>query len=142
MEAFKEIHVKEAITGLSAILGGKLSIIELGEMTGIYQNKNAADLQRQTIKVHQWVRIKSGLYAGDLGLVESTAAGNKIWLRVIPRVEMNPKKQGDAKASRFAIRPPQKAFNKDEARKHNGGVPLETKKENDMSGKSFILFKK
>jgi transcription elongation factor SPT5 len=38
------------------------------------------------------VRIKSGLYFGDLGLVENTAADNKVWLRLIPRLDMNPKK--------------------------------------------------
>jgi len=37
VEAFKEIHVREAIKGLSAILGGRISLVELGEMTGIYQ---------------------------------------------------------------------------------------------------------
>lgn len=63
------------------------------------------------IEKHQWVRIKTGLYSGDLGLVESTAANNKVWLRIIPRVEFNPKK-ADSKASRFStIRLPQKAFN-------------------------------
>lgn len=43
VEAFKEIHVREAITGLSAVLGSKLQIIELSEMTGIYQNHNLVE---------------------------------------------------------------------------------------------------
>jgi hypothetical protein len=38
------------------------------------------------------VRIKSGLYYGDLGLVEATSTDNKVWLRIIPRLDMNPKK--------------------------------------------------
>jgi transcription elongation factor SPT5 len=43
VEAFKEIHVKDAIKGLSAVLGGKVQLVELGEMTGIYYNNNASD---------------------------------------------------------------------------------------------------
>lgn len=43
IEAFKEIHVREAIKGLSAVLGGKISMVELNEMTGIYQNNNVTD---------------------------------------------------------------------------------------------------
>ena len=94
IEAFKEIHVREAIKGLSAILGNKLDLVERAEMTSIYQNTAGAALERQRaqIKKHQWVRIKTGLYFGDLGLVENTAPDNKVWLRVIPRLDMNPKK--------------------------------------------------
>jgi transcription elongation factor SPT5 len=36
VEAFKEIHVREAITGLSVILGGKLLLVTKEEMPGIY----------------------------------------------------------------------------------------------------------
>jgi transcription elongation factor SPT5 len=37
VEAFKEIHVREAIKGLSVILGGKVNLISIQEMPGIYQ---------------------------------------------------------------------------------------------------------
>ena len=36
VEAFKEIHVHEAISGLSAILGGKAVLVDFSEMPGIY----------------------------------------------------------------------------------------------------------
>lgn len=46
VEAFKEIHVKEAIKGLSVILGGKCLLVSKEEMPGIYQNdKQAINLQ-------------------------------------------------------------------------------------------------
>jgi len=54
------------------------------------------------------------LYSGDLGLVELITGNSKVWLRLIPRIDMNPKKAdfGANKASRFSnMRPPQKAFN-------------------------------
>jgi hypothetical protein len=36
VEAFKDIHVRDAIKGLSAILGGTIQLVETSEMTGIY----------------------------------------------------------------------------------------------------------
>jgi len=44
-------------------------------------------------------------------------------------------------ANRFAPRPPQKAFNPDEARKLNGGNPLESRREQDL-GKEFQIFRR
>lgn len=134
IEAFKEIHVREAIKGLSAILGGNLSLVELSEMTGIYAGSTGAqDRQRVALKRHQWVRIKNGLYNGDIGLVEGNA-GDKIWLRVIPRLDMNPKKVIDkAGANRFSSqRPFAKPFNSEEAAKLEGSKLLERKKVSDL----------
>ena len=94
IEAFKEIHVREAVKGLSAILGNKLQLVELAEMTAIYQNaQGAGDRYRIHLERHQWVRINKGLYGGDLGLVESHSRDDKVWIRVIPRVELNAKNQ-------------------------------------------------
>jgi transcription elongation factor SPT5 len=45
VEAFKEIHVREAIKGLSVILGGKCILVQKEEMPGIYQN------EKQTINL-------------------------------------------------------------------------------------------
>lgn len=42
IEAFKEIHVREGIKGLSAVLGNKLQLVELSEMTAIYYNATGA----------------------------------------------------------------------------------------------------
>jgi hypothetical protein len=37
VEAFKDIHVKEAIKGLSVVLGTKVILVQKEEMPGIYQ---------------------------------------------------------------------------------------------------------
>ena len=39
VEAFKDIHVKEAVKGLSSVLGGKVTQVSREEMPGIYQNE-------------------------------------------------------------------------------------------------------
>ena len=52
IEAYKEIHVRQALEGLYSVLGGKVSLVELSEMTGIYQNNSEADQKFADIKVH------------------------------------------------------------------------------------------
>ena len=142
IEAYREPHVREAIKGLSAILGGKLSLVELAERTAIYQNaQNFGDRDRIHLERHQWVRINKGLYGGDLGLVEGHSRDDKVWIRLIPRVELNAKNQ-DQKFQRFAPKPLQKAFNEDEARKLLGNNPLEVKVEDDLQRKHFKYFKR
>jgi len=107
VEAFKEIHVRDAIKGLSAVLGGKVQLVELGEMTGIYYNNNQADKQLNQLKPNHWVRIKSGFYHDDLGLVQGVCENGKVWLKLIPRLDMTSQKDPKSKPSRFmSYRPP------------------------------------
>lgn len=61
-------------------------------MTAIYQNNSGVDRDRVNLTKHQWVRVNKGLYGGDLALVEGNSNDNKVWLRLIPRVELNEKK--------------------------------------------------
>ena len=68
MEAFKEIHVKQACEGLHFILN-KFILVPIEEMPVIFENDKAKSSE---IRDHQWVRIKnSGPYNGDIALVES-----------------------------------------------------------------------
>jgi transcription elongation factor SPT5 len=111
VEAFKEIHVKEAIAGLATILGNKCMLVGKEEMPGIYAN----DKQNINLAKYQWVRVKQGLYGGDLGLVEETE-DNKVWLRLIPRLDISKDQQkgtapDKAKNKFTSFRPPQKIFN-------------------------------
>ena len=104
-----------------------MSLVELSEMTGIYQNTNKADQRFADIKLHSWVRIKSGLYENDIGLVEGLPNDNKILLRVIPRIDMNPKKESDPKNRFASFKPPQKLFNTEEAIKIFGREKVMTR---------------
>lgn len=36
--------------------------------------------------MHQWVRIKSGVYKDDLGLIEMVDGNKKAMVRLIPRI--------------------------------------------------------
>lgn len=140
VEAFKEIHVKEAIKGLSVVLGNKCMLVSKEEMPGIYQ------IEKQNINLehYQWVRIKQGLYGGDLGLVEEIS-DNKVTLRLIPRLDLNKDQQKstgikEKSKNKFSnIRPPQRIFNPSQVPK--ALINPKTEKINGYD-KDFIVYKK
>jgi len=45
VEAYKEIHVKEAIKGLSVVLGGKVLLVPQDEMVVVYRNDRLKDTE-------------------------------------------------------------------------------------------------
>jgi hypothetical protein len=45
------------------------------------------DMSKTTLKDHQWVRIKSGVYNEDLGLVEFINGSKKALVRLITRIK-------------------------------------------------------
>jgi hypothetical protein len=63
-------------------------------MTKIYEN---TDSQLVRPKQGQWVRIKNGVYALDLGIVEKIFADDRIYVKLIPRLDPNAfnKKKGE-----------------------------------------------
>jgi len=84
VEAFKEIHVKQACDGLNFILN-KMILVPTDEMPVVFQNDKAKNSE---LRDHQWVRIKnSGPYNGDIALVESVN-DTKVWVRLIPRIDL------------------------------------------------------
>jgi len=113
IEAFKEIHVKEAIAGLNFLRGRTVKLIPQDEMPEIYQIDNA---KGQRLDTHQWVRVKGGKYQGDLGVVE-VIGENKVLVRLIPRIDLSTVgkdakgKEVGGRARRSFARIPQKLFN-------------------------------
>ena len=84
VEAFKEIHVRQAIDGLHFMLQS-VKLVPTEEMPVIYQIDKA---KSNEIRKHQWVRVKnSGPYKDDIALVEKTDDA-KVWVRLIPRVDL------------------------------------------------------
>jgi hypothetical protein len=89
VEAHKIESVREAITGL-AFCYFKIDILPIEEMTKIYED-NDSKLVRP--KKGQWVRIRGGLYQDDLGQVDYIQSDERIFIKLVPRV--NPKRSKD-----------------------------------------------
>jgi transcription elongation factor len=59
-------------------------MIPINEMTEVM--KTCKIVQKQRFQVHQWVRIKAGIYKDDLGLIEMVDGNKKALVRLIPRI--------------------------------------------------------
>ena len=83
VEAFKETHVKEACANLHFVFS-QFILLPTEQMTSVYQNDKA---KNNDIRPLQWVRVKQGgAYNQDIGLVEALQ-DNKVWIRLIPRID-------------------------------------------------------
>ncbi|KAF1810464.1 transcription elongation factor Spt5 [Eremomyces bilateralis CBS 781.70] len=106
----------------------KCMLIPINEMPGLLRVQKSKSLEPG-----MYVRIKRGLYAGDLAQVEEVETnGLEVQLRLIPRLNYGITEDpnapaGDAKRKRFGVkkgptaasRPPQRLFSEHEARKKN-----------------------
>lgn len=130
VEAFKEVHVRDAIKGLRLIYQREIVRIRNEETARVFEIDKASKI---SIKKGQWVRINTGLYASDYAKVvgeDDSKAG--CYLKIIPRLNIDngeeAKADGNRRAPKIPVRPPQKFFNKDEV--------------NDVSEKFNSIFNK
>jgi len=118
VEAFKEAHVREAIQGLRLIYQRDIIRIKKEESTTIFDIDKASKIN---LKKGQWVKINSGLYAGDFAkvvLVDDVKEG--CYLKLIPRLNISAdeeKQNARNKDKAQSLRPPQKFFNYREVEK-------------------------
>ena len=104
VEAFKEIHVKEACANLHFVFNS-YTLLPTEQMTSVYQNDKA---KSNSVEKRQWVRIKQGgAYNMDIALVQYTTIDQKVWVRLIPRIEQ-PGLQDKSKGKSFFKRVAQK----------------------------------
>lgn len=86
IEAYNKSHVLTFVDGISGILNrNSIEMIPYNSMPHIL--KLCGDMSKTTLKDHQWVRIKSGVYKDDLGLVEFISGSRKALVRLIPRIK-------------------------------------------------------
>ena len=118
IEAYKEAHVRQAIEGLQCF-GNKVTLVPLNEMNEVY---TITHTKKKNLTENDFVRIKSGLYSGDLGVVvDANYQMTKVKVKIVPRLEfedihLNRPQIPDAKNKRSKknskiVRPPPKLFN-------------------------------
>lgn len=132
IEARSEAHVKAAVDGLIGVyISNAPLLVPIEEMPDLLKSK-----KKQTpLQVGGWVRIKKGIYKGDLARIDDVPESTDfVTLKVVPRIEMSPKEDLEHVNSRDAtgaaggpgkkrrrqesalFRPPPKLFNADEVR--------------------------
>ncbi|KAG7573568.1 Spt5 transcription elongation factor N-terminal [Arabidopsis suecica] len=117
IEADMEAHVKEAIKGMRNIYANqKILLVPIKEMTDVLSvESKAIDLSRDT-----WVRMKLGIYKGDLAqVVDVDNVRKRVTVKLIPRIDLQAlanKLEGRENVKKKAFAPPPRFMNIDEAR--------------------------
>ena len=114
VEAHRDFHVKDAIKGLKNLNINTVKIIPVKEVTQIFQPDPT---KQPSLEVGQFVRLKKGLYAGDLAMVVgSDESYRRIKIKMVPRLYSGSyndevtEQEGEGEK----MRPPKRFFNYDE----------------------------
>lgn len=86
MEAYKQTHVKAAITNVGNLRMGqyKQEMVPIKEMTDVLKVVK----EQVGLKPKQWVRLKRGLYKDDIAQVDYVdLAQNQVHLKLLPRID-------------------------------------------------------
>ncbi|CAA0831668.1 Putative transcription elongation factor SPT5 homolog 1 [Striga hermonthica] len=116
IEADKEAHVREAVKGMRNIYPSKIMLVPIKEMTDVLSvESKAIDISRDT-----WVRMKIGIYKGDLAkVVDVDNVRQRATVKLIPRIDLQAlanKLEGREVPKKKAFTPPARLMNIDEAR--------------------------
>lgn len=131
IEARQKSDVDDALLNVPDVYPrSKMNLVPVKEMPDLLRVTKNKDLE-----VGGYVRIKRGLYQGDLAMIESVETnGLDVTLRLVPRLaygmDEDHGRPGNADAKRkrpnafgpinsFATRPPQRLFNENEAKKRH-----------------------
>lgn len=144
VEAYKDAHVREALKGLRSIFASKPpKLVPLGEMVSAV---TVIKTTGKTMLPGSWVRVKAGVYKGDLAQVEDVDvnAGRAI-VKLVPRIDYaamaerrasaDPKPAGFTKQPK--MRPPPRAFRADEA--HNFKLDVQQQRDRATGDMHYIL---
>ncbi|XP_062000650.1 putative transcription elongation factor SPT5 homolog 1 [Rosa rugosa] len=83
VEAYKEAHVREACKGLRYVILQKIMLVPIKEMIDVLS------CESKSVVNDKWVRIKTGVYKGDLAKIVGHVPGRQqVRVKLIPRVDL------------------------------------------------------
>ncbi|KAJ7594369.1 transcription elongation factor SPT5 [Mycena floridula] len=126
IEATSSQQVLQACNGLVGVYPSRgVQLVPIEEMASLLQIKK----KDVVVTPGSWVRLKRGLYQGDLAqVIDINDDGESVGLKLIPRIDLNPRddasiggvKRKRTTATSGAMRPPQRLFNFEEVAKAYG----------------------
>jgi len=135
IEAFSDKHVYMAITNIPHVFGSKITLVNFADRTQIFESDPTKTVQ---VKIGQWVRVKRGLYEGDLAQIQDIdESKGRVEVKLVPRLLPEGEEEKDVEqdeetkaeeakkkrydhlkkaraAARSQIKPPQKLFQENE----------------------------
>ncbi|KAJ3049133.1 transcription elongation factor spt5 [Rhizophlyctis rosea] len=140
LEASSSQNITRAIDQVPNLYPNSMKIIPMEEMAACLTIKS----KESDIQIGQWVRVKRGVYQGDLGKVQDISeGGDMITVRLIPRFDLDkgPKDQSN-KRKKFDARPPQKVVPMEEykhdMRRDRGGPGLWIFRGEKLDAKGYL----
>ena len=131
VEAYRQAHVLNAISGLHGAWRNKITLIPVGEMPSTLARIKAPN----TVKAGSWGRFRYGLHKGDIcKIVEVDDSKECYVIEVVPRIDfaklLDPENHGGATEGGFRVqklktktRPLQRFFTDVDFRKTQGARP-------------------
>lgn len=112
IEARRQAHVQETLANIPNVYMGSLMLVPIKDMV------DSISVQKKQVEIPLggWVRLKRGIYAGDLGQVlEVSDSQDSARVKIVPRLEMESNNDelqpsGGAKRKK-GVRAPPKLFN-------------------------------
>jgi transcription elongation factor SPT5 len=137
VEADKEPHVRAAIHGIPNVFSFKTTLVPLEQMTSVLRVSN----EGVDVTPGMWVRVKRGLYVGDLGMVKSVdPSGTKLEVKLLPRLSLEAEETAEKgkrkKKVDISKRPPPRPFDPEEVTAKLGPGRVQT----DQGDESVLYF--
>lgn len=108
IEAYDETLVRRVVEGMTLFLSGyrnAFRLIDISDRTLLFE----VEQKNRPIPLNGFVRIKKGVYKGDLAqVVRLMEDEQKVVVRLVPRLDLSEYTGGSYSASK--VRPPQKPF--------------------------------
>lgn len=147
IEADRESSVTQALEGIDGIFAKEPQLVPLPEMPDVLKTNT----QPLALKKGDWVRVKRGLYKGDLAKVYyHEQITDMVTIQIIPRIDLQAwskrlmKQDEDedleSKKRKRKPRPPAKLFNPEEVRALPGGENAVHEGRMARTGEEYYMF--
>lgn len=118
VEAHRESDIHQFSQGIYGLARWQVSLVPQNQMQAVFTSALADAGRQKFVQVGDWVRMKRGLYTGDLGQILQEASEEKtFWVKLKPRISQTNESldgRGPLTKADKALRkpPPQRWFNK------------------------------
>ena len=122
VEAEREDQVRKALQGMRQVYHAKpIRLVPIAEMV---DSISVTKKEVETVKVDSWVRMRTGVYKGDLAqVIDVNYSDNQCMVKIVPRIDyqhLADKESGAAKGkTKSQVRPPARLFSENEAKRLN-----------------------
>ena len=84
VEANDKYYVRKFLEDFEGLMLNKITLVQVEDVPKVFAPK---DIQQVNIRENEWVRVKRGLYDGDIAQVMRVLNNNNVEVRIMARIE-------------------------------------------------------